>query len=69
MEFPSAIQEKDFTVPGDAMLSHTERRNLTDFQETSQWLGGPAVPKAVLKALLSALLLKLEICFDNHYVY
>ncbi|CAK9014066.1 Uncharacterized protein SCF082_LOCUS12189 [Durusdinium trenchii] len=53
MEFPSAIQEKDFTVPGDAMLSHTERRNLTDFQETSQWLGGPAVPKAVLKALLS----------------
>eukprot|EP00435_Cladocopium_sp_Y103_P015413 s3816_g3.t1 len=39
-DFPSAIAEKDFVVPGDVMLSHCERRNLTDLQETAQWLGG-----------------------------
>eukprot|EP00438_Fugacium_kawagutii_P033561 Skav211095 [mRNA] locus=scaffold2002:390055:394244:+ [translate_table: standard] len=46
-------KEKDFCVPGDAMLSHSERRNLTDLQETSQWLGGLSVPKMVLKSLMS----------------
>ena len=54
-EFPVAIQEKEFIVPGDPMLSHCERRNLTDYQETAQWLGGSAVARCVLKSLLSAL--------------
>lgn len=54
-EFPVAIQEKDFCVPGDVMLSHCERRNLTDLQETSQWLGGVQVPRCVLKSLLSTM--------------
>ena len=52
-EFPAAIQEKDFCVPGDSMLSHSERRNLTDLQETSQWLGGTQVARCVLKSLMS----------------
>lgn len=52
-EFPSAIAEKDFIVPGDPLLSHSERRNLSDLQETSQWLGGVSVPKAILTSLMS----------------
>ena len=55
-EFPAAIAEKDFCVPGDTLLSHSERRNLTDLQETSQWLGGTAVARCVLKSLMSTLL-------------
>ena len=55
-EFPAAIPEKEFCVPGDSLLSHSERRNLTDLQETSQWLGGLAVPRSILKSLTSSLL-------------
>jgi hypothetical protein len=54
-DFPSAIAEKDFVVPGDVLLSHCERRNLTDLQETAQWLGGLSVPRSVLKSLMSTL--------------
>lgn len=43
-------------MPGEALLSHSERRNLTDLQETSQWLGGINVPKAILEHLFSTLL-------------
>lgn len=53
--FPPALPEKEFVVPGEALLSHSERRNLTDLQETSQWLGGQAVPSAVLEHLCSDL--------------
>ncbi|CAK9010862.1 Uncharacterized protein SCF082_LOCUS10854 [Durusdinium trenchii] len=53
--FPPALPEKEFVVPGEALLSHSERRNLTDLQETSQWLGGQAVPSAVLEHLCSHL--------------
>ena len=53
-DFPAAIQEKEFVVPSDSLLSHQERRNLTDLQETSQWLGGIGVPRAVLKSLMSS---------------
>ncbi|CAK9079028.1 unnamed protein product [Durusdinium trenchii] len=49
--FPAALQEGDFIVPGDTLHCNDSRRNYTDFQETSQWLGGPAVPKAILSNL------------------
>lgn len=54
--FPPALNEKLFVVPGsgaDTLLSNDQRRNLTDQQETSQWLGGLMVPKQVLQALTS----------------
>lgn len=41
-------------VPGlgeESLLCHDARRNMTDMQETAQWLGGLPVPKAVLGAL------------------
>lgn len=37
------------------MTCNDARRNLTDFQETSQWLGGSAVPRAILTSLQSFL--------------
>ena len=45
-------------VPGESILSHSERRNLTDLQETSQWLGGINVPKAILEQLFGTSLVK-----------
>ena len=55
-DFPFAIQEKDFIIPGDSLLhSNDQQRNLTDFQETAQWLGGVGVPKAIFKSLLGGL--------------
>lgn len=53
--FPAALQEGDFIVPGDTLHCNDSRRNYTDFQETSQWLGGPAVPKAILSNLCGSL--------------
>lgn len=53
--FPLAINEREFVVPGEGILCHDQRRNLTDQQETAQWLGGLHVPKAILTALLSSL--------------
>lgn len=55
--FPPAIQEKDFVVPGETLTSHDGRRNLTDLQETSQWLGGLGVPKSILTGLLGSLVI------------
>ena len=66
-EFPSAIAEKDFITPGETMLSHCERRNLTDMQETSQWLGGINVPKMVLSSLLS-ILVEISIRFFKNVI-
>ncbi len=54
--FPPALNEKSFVVPGcgaDTLLSNDQRRNLTDQQETSQWLGGVMVPKQILSAVTS----------------
>ena len=43
-------------VPADGvLLSHDSRRNLTDAQETAQWLGGVAVPKTIMESLMSSL--------------
>ena len=52
--FPSAVQEKDFIIPGDILHCNDSRRNFTDFQETSQWLGGISVPKSILSNLCGA---------------
>ncbi|CAK9061163.1 Uncharacterized protein SCF082_LOCUS32081, partial [Durusdinium trenchii] len=55
-QFPAALNEKDFVIPtplDHPGLSHDARRNLTDLQETSQWLGGISIPKAILQQLFS----------------
>ncbi len=49
--FPLALSEKEFIVPGEAFTCNDTRRNYSDLQETAQWLGGAAVPKAILTAL------------------
>ena len=54
-KYPPALQERDFIVPGEGYISHDGRRNLTDLQETSQWLGGHAVAKAIIAGLLGYL--------------
>ena len=68
--FPGALSEKEFVVPGESLLSNDTRRNLTDLQETSQWIGGGRVPTAILTALFSRLCIDLMVlmrfvcCFD-----
>ena len=52
---PRAINEADFMIPG-AMSSAEGRRNSTDAQETSQWLGGTELPYSILEDLLSRFL-------------
>ena len=47
---PTALNEGEFVVHG--LTAAEGRRSLTDVQETSQWLGGVAVPKAILETLL-----------------
>ena len=49
--FPAAIEERDFVIPGDGFSSNDARKNLTDLQETSQWLGGVQVPRMILAAM------------------
>lgn len=67
--FPKSLNERDFVVPGpgsgDSLLCNESRRNLTDQQETSQWVGGIMVPKQLLTALFSHLMLPTAIknCF------
>ena len=54
-EFPQALAEKDFVIPGpgdESLLCGEARRNLTDQQETSQWLGGVGVAKAIMSSLM-----------------
>lgn len=67
--FPPALNEKLFVVPGsgaDTLLSNDQRRNLTDQQETSQWLGGLMVPKQVLQALTSKGLTYIHLYIMSH---
>ena len=52
---PRAINEADFVVPGAISLAEG-RRNYTDAQETSQWLGGTDLPFSILEDLLSRFL-------------
>ena len=52
-QYPTALDEKDFIVPGGhAWTSNEGRRNLTDQQELAQWLGGVSVPSQILSNLL-----------------
>ena len=55
-----ALEEHQFCVPGagtSAVAASFEgRRNLTDVQETSQWLGGEEIPKLILGDLLNCFL-------------
>ncbi len=68
MRFPQALQEKDFVVPGEGFISHDGRRNLTDLQETSQWLGGVSVAKGILEGLLGTSSIYLALlCFHPSY--
>lgn len=49
---PCAIPESDYVAPNYAnMTSNDARKNWTDVQETSQWLGGVDVPQKLLEAL------------------
>ena len=68
--FPAALQERDFIVPNDSIHCNDARRNFTDFQETSQWLGGVAVPKAILSNLCGAWAKKISpLCFPPQELY
>ena len=51
---PGAVAEGDFKVPSAKahLCAHDGRKNLTDLQETAQWLAGEAVTTSLLKALL-----------------
>ena len=51
--FPTALEEKEFVIPGGNIWTSNEaRKNLTDQQELAQWLGGMSVPSKILGALL-----------------
>lgn len=68
-----AIDENQFIVPGTTCVaaSHEGRRNLTDVQETSQWIGGEQIPELILKDLMSCDLAGFGLClciFTNIYV-
>jgi len=54
---PSAIPEAEFNVPSArAHLSGNDaRRNLTDAQETAQWIAGPCFTEKMLASLLGPL--------------
>lgn len=67
---PKALNEQDFVVPGlGATVSSAEgRRNLTDVQETSQWLGGIDVPEMLLTDLCSlAVFMDLKVCSSHFF--
>lgn len=51
-------------TPGVSSSAHEGRRNLTDAQETSQWMAGTEVPEMILKDLLGILPLTSELGFS-----
>ena len=55
--FPLALSEHDFRVPAakSFLISNDARRNLTDVQETSQWMAGEEFAKRVLESMLGFL--------------
>ena len=59
----SMINEAEFVVPevlnGQTGSSAKGRRNYTNLQETSQWMGGTDVPSKVLDELLKGFLILL----------
>ena len=61
-DFPLALGEPEFHVPSARghLSGNDARKNLTDSQETSQWIAGEACTIKILEALLGSLL-------DNKY--
>ena len=55
-------------TPGVSSSAHEGRRNLTDAQETSQWMGGTEVPEMILKDLLGILPLTSELGFSWSWI-
>jgi len=55
--FPRALSENEFHVPSSRahLTSNDSRRNLTDNQETSQWVSGEDIWSRVFSGLWSAL--------------
>lgn len=56
-EVPPALPEQEFSVPSTKsyLASNDSRRNLTDIQETSQWIAGKKVFSKILPAALGPL--------------
>lgn len=56
-DFPSSIPEAEFRVPSQKshLTANDSRRNLTDSQETAQWIAGPSFTEKLLNALLGQL--------------
>jgi hypothetical protein len=67
---PAALSEGDFRVPSAKahLCAQDGRKNLTDLQETAQWLAGEAVTSSLLKALLGVLGLLSNMLF-LYYVF
>lgn len=55
-DFPSALGEASFRVPSarSVLSANDARRNLSDLQETAQWIAGPTFGVRVLQSLLGA---------------
>lgn len=56
-EVPQALPEAEFSVPATKsyLVSNDSRRNLTDIQETAQWIAGKNVFSKILSATLGGL--------------
>lgn len=56
-DFPSSIPEAEFRVPSQKshLTANDSRRNLTDSQETAQWIAGPSFTEKLLNGLLGQL--------------
>lgn len=71
----TVIPEAEFIVPGmmtgQCGSSAEGRRNYTDLQETSQWLGGVDIPSKVLDDLLKGFLALFQcfLIFQNNHLY
>lgn len=67
-DVPPALGEQSFTVPAvkSFLVSNDARRNLTDQQETSQWIAGAPVFTKFISAALSPLVESCSKCnFTN----
>ena len=65
-EVPQALPEGEFSVPATKsyLVSNDSRRNLTDIQETAQWLGGKNIFSKILSASLGPLFY-----FSRNFLY
>ena len=49
---PRVLNENEFIVPGTGSQAYEGRRNLTDAQETAQWMAGTEIPERILTDLI-----------------